>query len=97
VVSYRAFEKVLTTELCGQVVSTPASYTGGSGLKSLSRDRLSWNFSGFSQSLQPNAGIIISVRPRQFSSTSLVVHNSHISHLFDAISYSLSHGRSIVK
>jgi hypothetical protein len=48
------------TERRGRVVSTPASYSGGPGLKSRPGDRLSWQeaFRDFSQSLQANTEIM---------------------------------------
>jgi hypothetical protein len=48
------------TERRGRVVRTPASYSGGPGLKSRPRwpAILSEGFLGFSQSLQANAGLI---------------------------------------
>ena len=44
-------------ELYGQVLSTRALYSEGTGFKSWPRDRLSWKFFAFCLFLQQNAGI----------------------------------------
>jgi hypothetical protein len=48
------------TEGSGRVVNTPASFSGGPGLKSRTRRPVSLTevFLGFPQSLQANAGIV---------------------------------------
>jgi hypothetical protein len=68
------------TEGCGRVVSTPASYSGGPGLKSRPGNRLSSFevFRDFSQFFQINIRRETSIRPRQFPSTSFPIQDSPI-------------------
>jgi hypothetical protein len=60
------------TERCGQVGSTPASYSESPGFRSLSGDQLCWpKLYWFSQFLRANARMVI--RPRPLTSISFSV------------------------
>jgi hypothetical protein len=60
-------------ELCGPMVSIPASFSGCSEFRSCPRDRLSWGLSLFFQSLLTNSRLMLQVRPRPLPSTSLPI------------------------
>jgi hypothetical protein len=79
---------VCVTERHGQVVSTPASYSGGPGFKSRLGDRSSWlNLSRLS-SAPPNKyrdSRLLRIRPRRLPSISFPNYYLLIILLFDAI------------
>jgi hypothetical protein len=79
-----------TTECCGRLVNTYASYTGGKGFKSRRGDRLSWQrfFLGFSQSVQAKYLAFFLPYPFKF-----IIHTSPL----HSTLYSLSHWKSVFK